>query len=139
MLVEHARTLVGIADAAHAESDAGGTPVVTLLACSLSDNEIEIELAPGTRLRALHGDAPIARERTTCNYGLAPDLAHIATSHGMVVGAVDDTGEVRAVERTDHPFFVATLYQPQLSSAPGRPHPVWRAFVQAVTSPRAQP
>ena len=139
MLVEHARTLVGIADATHAESDAGGTPVVTLLACSLSDDEIEIELAPGTRLRALHVAATTTRERTTCNYGLAPDLAHVAASHGMVVAAIDDTGEVRAIERTDHPFFVATLYQPQLSSAPGRPHPIWRAFVQAVTSPRAQP
>ena len=61
-----------------------------------------------------------------------------ASSHGMTVAAIDDTGEVRAIERPDHPFFVATLYQPQLSSAPGRPHPIWTAFVQAVTIARAQ-
>ena len=87
----------------------------------------------------MYGNAATVRERTTCNYGLAPDLAYIAASHGMAVAASDDTGEVRAIERTHHPFFVATLYQPQLSSAPGRPHPIWRAFVQAVTSSRAQP
>ena len=50
----------------------------------------------------------------------------------MVVAATDDSGEVRAVERQDHPFFVATLCQPQLSSWPGRPHPLWSAFVAAV-------
>ena len=52
----------------------------------------------------------------------------------MVVSAVDDTGEVRAIERADHPFFVGTLYQPQLRSTPEAPHPVWLGFVDAVTS-----
>ena len=50
----------------------------------------------------------------------------------MLVAATDATGEVRAVERSDHPFFVATLYQPQLTSAPGRPHPIWAGFVDAL-------
>jgi CTP synthase (UTP-ammonia lyase) len=50
----------------------------------------------------------------------------------MQVAAIDETGEVRAVERVDHPFFVGTLYQPQLTTAPGRPHPIWRAFVAAL-------
>ncbi|HVM66389.1 MAG TPA: hypothetical protein VMU14_16085 [Acidimicrobiales bacterium] len=45
---------------------------------------------------------------------------------------MDDTGEPRAIERTDHPFFVGTLYQPQLQSTPQRPHPVWLGFVRAV-------
>jgi CTP synthase (UTP-ammonia lyase) len=132
VLVEHARTLCGIADAAHAESDFGGTPVVTLLACSLADTAIDVAFVEGTRLRGMHGGAPLAHERTTCNYGLDPALAWIAAAHGMVVAATDATGEVRAVERADHPCFVATLYQPQLSSAPGVPHPLWTAFVRSV-------
>ena len=131
MLVEHARNVIGIADATHAEYGLGGTPIVTLLACSLSDDEIDVTLAPSSRLAAVYG-SPTATERTTCNYGLEPSHAHIVTEGGMVAAATDRTGEVRAVERPDHPFFVATLYQPQLSSWPGRPHPVWRAFVAAV-------
>jgi CTP synthase (UTP-ammonia lyase) len=47
------------------------------------------------------------------------------------VSGVDQTGEVRAVERDDHPFFLATLYQPQLRSSPGAPHPVWLGFLRA--------
>jgi CTP synthase (UTP-ammonia lyase) len=49
--------------------------------------------------------------------------------------AVDNTGEVRAVERTDHPFFLATLYQPQLRSEPRRPHPIFVGLLRAVGRP----
>ncbi len=121
MLVEHARTLSG--DAAHAEYGPGGTPVISLLACSLEDQTIDVDLTPRSRLAALHG-ALQAFERTTCSYGLAPEVQHIANEHGMRVAAIDATSEVRAIERIDHPFFVGTLYQPQLSSAAGRAHPV---------------
>ncbi|MGE5206215.1 MAG: hypothetical protein ACM3PW_11395 [Chlamydiota bacterium] len=40
-------------------------------------------------------------------------------------------GEARAVELVGHPFFVATLFQPQLSSSPEKPHPLLTAFIQA--------
>jgi CTP synthase (UTP-ammonia lyase) len=130
VLVEHARSLVGIADAAHAEYGEGGTPVITLLACSLMAQVIEVELAVGSRLAGLYG-ARSAMERTTCNYGLAPEVQDIASQHGMMVSATDESGEVRAIEREDHPFFMGTLYQPQLSSAPGAPHPVFVGLVAA--------
>ena len=130
MLVEHARNLCGIVDAAHAEYETPGTLIVTLLACSLRDSQIEVGFTPGTQLARLH-DSSRALERTTCSYGLDPTFASIASQHAMVVGASDATGEVRAVERSDHPFFVATLYQPQLSSAIGNPHPIWKGFARA--------
>ena len=131
MLVEHARTLMGIDDAAHAETSGGGTQVVSLLSCSLDGQIIDVALTPGTRLSELHDGAATARELTTCNYGLAPEWQHIASEGGMVVSAVDGTGEVRAVERTDHPFFVGTLYQPQLRSTAAEPHPVFVGFLRA--------
>ncbi len=40
-------------------------------------------------------------------------------------------GEARAIESPTHRFYIATLYQPQLSSKPGKPHPLVLAFVQA--------
>ena len=131
MLVEHARSLAGIADAAHAEYGAGGTAVISLLSCSLQGQTITVELTPGSRLAALCG-APRTVEHTTCSYGLAQEMQNLAGDHGMRVAAVDATGEVRAVERTDHPFFLATLYQPQLRSAPGLPHPVFVGLLKAV-------
>jgi CTP synthase (UTP-ammonia lyase) len=131
VLVEHARNLSGIRDATHAEYGLPGTAIVSLLACSLAGSSITIDLSAESRLRSIYA-AGTAVERTTCNFGLNRDYVHITHEHGMRVGAIDDTGEVRAVERTDHPFFVGTLYQPQLTSTPERPHPIWLAFVDAV-------
>jgi CTP synthase (UTP-ammonia lyase) len=130
VLVEHARSVAGVRDASHAEYGPGGTPVITLLSCSLQDQTITVDLAPGSRLANLYG-VTRAVERTTCSYGLAPELQHIASENGLRVSAIDDTGEVRAIERVDHPFFVATLYQPQLRSAPGAPHPVFVGLLEA--------
>jgi CTP synthase (UTP-ammonia lyase) len=131
VLVEHARSLAGITDAAHAEYGPGGTPIITPLECSLDGQTITIELTPGSRLAELYKSLS-AVENTTCSYGLAPQAQHIASEHGMRVSAIDDTGEVRAIERTDHPFFVGTLFQPQLRSEPGSPHPVFVGLLDAV-------
>ena len=136
MLVEHARNLGGIRDASHAEYGASGTPVITPLACSLNGQEITVELMLDSLLARLHGAAQ-STEFTTCNYGLALDAQHLAGEHGMSVSAIDDTGEVRAIERTDHPFFMGTLYQPQLRSKPGQPHPVFVGLLK-VRSPTAR-
>ena len=132
MLVEHARNLLGIDDASHDEYGTAGTQIVTELSCSLSESEIMIDIADGTLLSRIHG-TETSVEGTNCSYGLAPDFDHIAAEGGLVASARDDTGEVRAVERLDHSFFIATLYQPQLRSTAISPHPVWLAFVDAVT------
>jgi len=129
VLVEHARTVLGVDNASHGESGEG-TPIVTPLACSLDGESIEVQFTTGTTLASLHG-VPSATEFTTCNYGLDPSRQNIASEGGMVVSAIDDTGEVRAIERADHPFFMGTLYQPQLRSTPAEPHPVWLGFVNA--------
>ena len=97
-------------DAVHAEYGEAGTQVITLLACSLMDQRINIATLPGSRLSALYGGASSVDERTTCNYGLAPELQDLASEHGLRVSATDNTGEVRAIERTDHPFFFGTLF-----------------------------
>jgi CTP synthase (UTP-ammonia lyase) len=130
VLVEHARSLAGIADASHAEYGPGGRPVITLLECSLQDQRITVGLAPGSLLAELHGTQSVV-EHTTCSYGLAPEVQHIAGEHGMRIAGTDATGEVRAIERVDHPFFVGTLYQPQLRSAPNAPHPIFLGLIDA--------
>ena len=132
MLVEHARNLLGIDAASHAEYGHGGVEVVSLLSCSLVESQIEISIEPGTTLARIHSGDLRRVERTHCSYGLSPDFGHVATSGGLRVSAIDDTCEVRAVERADHPFFVGTLYQPQRTSSPAAPHPMWTAFVIAV-------
>ena len=79
----------------------------------------------------MHDDAESVVERTMCNYGLDRTVERISAEGGMQQVGIDELGEVRAVERFDHPFFVATLYLPQLRSSPGNPHPTFEAFVEA--------
>ena len=50
---------------------------------------------------------------------------------GFPVVARGPKGEIRAIESPTHRFFVATLFQPQLSSKDKNPHPLVLAFVQA--------
>ena len=90
-----------------------------------------MDLEPASLLAELHGNQSPVIEHTTCNYGLNTSMEQIASEHGMRVAGVDDLNEVRAVERTDHPFFVATLYQPQLRSTAENPHAVFVGFVKA--------
>lgn len=130
MLVEHARTLLGVDDASHAESSSSGTSIISPLACSLDGRTVDVTLRPATRLAGLYGGPGVVQESTTCGYGLDSHWRHAASTAGLVVSAVG-RGEVCAVERPDHPFFLATLYQPQLRSTTAAPHPVWLGFLRA--------
>jgi CTP synthase (UTP-ammonia lyase) len=95
------------------------------------EQQIEIALTPGSRLESLYA-AGSSVERTTCNYGLSPALQDLADALGMRIAATDATGEVRAIERPEHPFFIGTLFQPQLTSTPAAPHPVFTGLFEAL-------
>jgi CTP synthase len=51
-------------------------------------------------------------------------------------GTSPDGGLVEIIELTDHPFFVATQFHPELKSRPTRPHPLFAAFVGAALARR---
>jgi len=51
----------------------------------------------------------------------------------QIVGS-DSEGEIRVVELPHHPFFIATLFVPQLLSRPDCPHPLITAFIGKVVS-----
>ena len=102
-----------------------------MLECSINGVDITVTVTEGSRLASLHNNARSIVEHTTCNFGLNRRLEGIASMGGMRVAGVDELGEVRAVERPDHPFFVATLYQPQLRSSADQPHPVFSGLVEA--------
>jgi CTP synthase (UTP-ammonia lyase) len=132
MLVEFARNVAGIGDAAHAESDPGAVdPVVERLSCSLVGEEREVTAVPGTRVAELCGTDPFTGFHW-CNYGLAPAHEAALTAAGLVVSARAPDAGVEAVELPGHPFYVATLFQPQVgSSASGRLHPLIGTLVSA--------
>ncbi len=66
-------------------------------------------------------------------YPLAPfvrDLVFAPREDGLRIGAVDEAGEARAIEIPGHPYFVATLFQPERRALAGALHPLVGAFIQ---------
>jgi CTP synthase (UTP-ammonia lyase) len=129
-LLEYAEAVWGVVSPAHAELDPDAPePVIAALTCKLIEQGGSILFAPGSRLHALHGAETV--EGYHCGYGLNPTYAALLDDGPLRATGRDADGDVRAVELDGHPFFVATLYQPERSGLAGRPHPLIRAFADA--------
>ena len=140
-LIEFARNVAGIADADSAENNSGSKNIVIYpVACAVPNRKggapklsgvvPEIRLRPGSYLQSFYGKDSVA-EAFYCNYELNPEFEWCAMEAGFPVVARGPGGEVRAIESPTHKFFIATLFQPQLTSSPTQPHPLVMAFVQA--------
>jgi CTP synthase (UTP-ammonia lyase) len=137
VVIELARSLAGI-DAHHAETDPDAQALVAApLACSLIGEERMVTCVPGTRLAELCGNEPFLGFHW-CNYGLANEFVDALTAAGVVISAHAPDAGVEGIELPGHPFFVATLFQPQVGALAGRPlHPLIAAFLE--TARAAQP
>ncbi len=91
---------------------------------------LTIRLTPGSRGHALYG-RDVIEEEYFCNYEVNPAFREAIERSDLRITGVGDGGEIRIVERPEHRFFLATLFQPQRSSRPGAPNPVVAAFVSA--------
>jgi CTP synthase (UTP-ammonia lyase) len=131
VVIELARSLLGIADATHAEYDPSASQlVVDELACSLAGSVMDVDLVPGSVAQRAYGTAR-STERYYCRFGLNAAFVEPLVTAGMVVSGRDAAGEPRIVELRSHPFFVATLFVPQSASTADAPHPLVEAFVSA--------
>lgn len=128
-LLEYAEAVWGVAQPCHAELDPEAVdPVIAPLACSLVEQSGGIRFEKGSRLATIYG-ADVATEEYHCRYGLSAAYSARLASGPLRVSGRDADGDVRAIELEGHPFFVATLFQPERSALAGRSHPLVRAFV----------
>jgi CTP synthase (UTP-ammonia lyase) len=134
LMLEFARDVCGLTTVENAEQNPGAAEaLIAPLECSLLGAESTVVIAPGTVAAAAMGPGPTT-ERYFCRYGLNADYAEILQRHGLVFSGRDTSGEVRVAELPDHPFCVASLFQPELSSDPTWVHPLIAAFAAAVRS-----
>lgn len=137
-VLEFARNVLNISGAGHTEVDPSTSePVITSLACSLIEAGEILHTVPGTRLHKIYGVDEI-RETYRCSYGLNPAYLPRLVAAGMRIGVTGPAGEARALELPGHPFFFATLFQPERSALAGHSHPLVKTFVAAASATSAQ-
>ncbi|HEX4784526.1 MAG TPA: hypothetical protein VH350_09310, partial [Candidatus Sulfotelmatobacter sp.] len=125
--IEFARNVLNIADADSAENNSGSKNIIIYpVACAvpnrkgdtakLSGAVPEIRLRPGSYLQSFYGkDKEVVTEEFFCNFEINPEFEWAAMEAGFPIVARGAEGEIRAIESPTHRFFLATLFQPQLS------------------------
>lgn len=130
-VIEYARNVLGWRDAEHAESaPQARRSVISALQCPLLETQAEIKLERRTRLSASYG-ADFVTEGYHCSYGINPRFQAALTGGPLHGCAYDSEGEIRAVEMDAHPFFIATLFQPERAALQGHCPPPVLSFVKA--------
>jgi CTP synthase len=143
VVIEYARNVVGLAGANSSEFDHHSPhPVIDLM-----DDQREVVekggtmrlgaypavLVPGTIVRDAYG-VEVVYERHRHRYEVNPRYRRRLEEAGLCCsGTSPDDRLVEFVEldRTEHPFFVATQAHPEFKSRPNRPHPLFRELIRA--------
>jgi CTP synthase (UTP-ammonia lyase) len=146
-LIEFSRNVLGIPDADSAENGpAGDNIVITPVYCETSPTMASspklcgagvARPESGSRLEALCGAHDLQGEYF-CSFETNASFIPRWEAAGMRVAARGDEGEMRALELPSKRYFLATLFQPQLSSSFERAHPIIEGFLRVASMP-AQP
>jgi CTP synthase (UTP-ammonia lyase) len=130
-LLEYARNVCGLAGVENAEvSPDAAEHLIVPLECSLMGHEEAVMVVPGTLAATVSGPGR-RTERYHCSFGLNPAYLDTLAGRGLRFSGFDDSGQVRIAELPGHPFFIGTLFQPELQGDGTHPHPIIRALAEA--------
>jgi CTP synthase len=147
MVIETARHLAGIAGANSTEFDPGTpAPVIATMADqidivagnadlggSMRLGAYPAVLQPGSLIAEAYGAREVSerhRHRYEVNNAYRDELAAV----GVVFSGTSPDGrlvEFIELDRSQHPYFVATQAHPELKSRPARAHPLFRGLIDA--------
>lgn len=130
-VLEFARNVMGWTQAEHGEL-APDSPhaLLTPLNCALVEATDRIRLMAFTRIAKAYGELDI-HEGYRCRYGVNPEFEQALLQADLIASGHDATGDLRAVELLGHPFFVATLFQPERAALKGITPPLVKAWLEA--------
>ncbi|MBV6824996.1 CTP synthase [Pseudomonas sp. PD9R] len=135
-VLEYARNVLGWSDAEHGEtSPDAARALITPLACSLVEAVDSIHLVEGSLIAKAYETSEI-REGYRCSYGVNPEFERELLKHELHSVGHDSAQGLRALELSDHPFFIATLFQPERAALEGILPPLVRALIEACARPK---
>jgi CTP synthase len=148
-VIEFARNVCGLDDANSTEFEpATPHPVIDLLPEQEGVTDMggtmrlgaqPAHLRPGSVAARAYG-AAVVHERHRHRWEVNPEYHRVLEEHGMALSGISPDGRlVEIIEITDHPFFVAGQFHPELRSRPTRPHPLFREFIGAARDRRHAP
>jgi len=133
MVIEFARNVLNIKDAEHAESNPYASKlVISPLSCSLVGQTLNINITSKQSLVYRIFKSDTIQANYYCNFGLNPEYQAEIDKHGFTVVGSDKDNEARILELDNHPFYIATLFVPQVKSTPEYPHPLILKFVSMI-------
>ena len=141
MVIEIARNALGLEKANSSEFDAQSPhPVIDLMP---DQREIEdkgatmrlgvypCELVPESKAGQAYGQKSVD-ERHRHRYEFNNEYRHQFEQAGLWLSGISpDNRLVEIAELRNHPFMLGTQFHPEFLSRPTRPHPLFRAFMQA--------
>jgi CTP synthase len=114
--------VISLLDSQRKVTDMGGTMRLGAYPCVLQE---------GSRALSVYSEPEIS-ERHRHRYEVNNEYRDLLSAQGLrFAGLSPDGGLVEIIELSDHPFFVATQFHPELKSRPTRPHPLFAAFIGA--------
>ncbi len=144
MVIEFARHVLGSEDANSTEFDRSTPhPVIDLLPEQRNIGDMggtmrlglyPCHLVPGSKAGEAYGQ-PVVQERHRHRFEFNNTYREILGARGMVFSGLSPDGKlVEIAELAGHPFMVGSQFHPEFLSRPTRPHPLFRAFLQAVAA-----
>ena len=147
MVVEFARHVLGEGEATSTEFDPETrVPVISLLSeqegivdrgGTMRLGHYPCALVQGTKAAAAYGVASV-EERHRHRWEFNNRYRAALEGAGLVASGMSPDGRlVEITELRDHPFMMGSQFHPELRSRPGRPHPLFAAFMQAALAAQA--
>lgn len=151
-VVEAARNLAGIKDAATSEFGPTKQPIVGLMSEWTKGNQkvtrdentdmggtmrlgaYPARLKEGSKVADVYGTLDIS-ERHRHRYEVNADYIKRLEKQGVIFSGMSPDGVLpEIIELADHPWFIAVQFHPELKSRPFEPHPLFASFIGAAVT-----
>lgn len=132
IILEYAKNRMLLENEGHEERDPHTLQlIISKLACSLVGQKGNVIVNKNSRLFDIY-QVENTNEQFRCNYGISPEYEQQIHEAGLRIVGTDSVGNPRAIEITEHKFFIGTLFVPQLSSTPDSTHCIVDTFLTSI-------